>query len=133
MHDEGNAMSGDRPSPSEKLSGGPLAVEISNRMSHLFSEYTGRGATRIRTHVHDDLIVTVLYDTLTKGERRMAELGEMDVVVSTRRSYQRLMKTDLSAMITELTGRKVHAFLSDQSADPDVAVEAFVLEHADAV
>jgi uncharacterized protein YbcI len=69
----------------------------------------------------------VLQDTLTKGERQLADRGEMDTVVATRRSYQRLMEADLSAMIHELTGREVHAFLSDQTADPDVAVEAFVL------
>jgi uncharacterized protein YbcI len=111
----------------ERPTGGALALEISNRVSSLFNEYTGRGSSRARTHVLDDLIVTVLHDTLTKGERQLAERGEMDTVVATRRSYQRLMQEDMTRMVMELTGREVLAFLSDQSAVPDVAVEAFVL------
>ena len=38
-----------------------------------------------------------------------------------------MMREELVASVEELTGRRVVAFLSDQSADPDVAIESFVL------
>ena len=49
-----------------------------------------------------------------------------------RRRYQGTMRDELVAVVTEQTGRKVEAFLSDNVIDPDVAVEFFVLEPREA-
>jgi hypothetical protein len=38
------------------------------------------------------------------------------------------MRDALISAVEQLTGRHVRAFLSDNSIDPDVAVESFVLE-----
>jgi len=38
------------------------------------------------------------------------------------------MRDDLIAVVEELTGRRVIAFLSDNHMDPDIAVETFVTE-----
>ena len=38
------------------------------------------------------------------------------------------MRAEASAAIEELTGRRVIGFMSDNHADPDLAIEAFVLE-----
>ena len=42
------------------------------------------------------------------------------------------MRADLIAGIEELTGRKVIAFLSDNSIDPDVKAKSFLLAPQDA-
>jgi uncharacterized protein YbcI len=49
-------------------------------------------------------------------------------VLDLRRRWQRVMKTDLSHEIEQLTGRKVIGFMSDNHLDSDLAVEVFVLE-----
>jgi uncharacterized protein YbcI len=49
-------------------------------------------------------------------------------VLDLRRRWQRVMKTDLSHEIEQLTGRKVIGFMSVNHLDPDLAVEVFVLK-----
>src|SRR6185503_10560742 len=96
----------------------------------LLSDYTGRGATRARTHFNDDLVTVVVQDLLTKGERSLIRDGNTDLVLETRRAYQRNMGHELSAGVEEITGRKVLAFLSANHLDPDIAIESFVLHPA---
>jgi uncharacterized protein YbcI len=108
--------------------GGSVAADISNAVVRLLSEYTGRGPTRARTHVNDELISVVLRDTLTKGERSLIADGQVDLVLSARKAYQGAMKADLIAAVEHHSGRRVLAFLSDNHIDPDIAIESFVLE-----
>lgn len=114
----------DRP-PTDR---GSLAGAISNAVVHTTREYTGRGPTKARTHITDDVITCVLADTLTKGEAKLVESGRWEHVRATRREFQTAMREDLVAAVEELTGRKVMAFLSDNHKDPDLASEIFVLE-----
>jgi uncharacterized protein YbcI len=106
---------------------GSVAADISNAVVHLLSEYTGRGPTRARTHIHDDLVTVVLRDTLTKGERSLVAAGKTDVVLTTRKAYQNAMKADLISAVERCSGRKVDAFLSENHIEPDIAIESFVL------
>ena len=41
----------------------------------MLREYTGRGPTKARTMINEDVVTVLLADTLTKGERRLAENG----------------------------------------------------------
>jgi uncharacterized protein YbcI len=107
---------------------GSVAAAISNATVRLLQEYTGRGPTRARTYMHGDLISVVLEDTLTNGERSLVREGETELVLATRKAFQRTMGPQLIAAVERHSGRKVHAFLSDNQVDPDVAVESFVLE-----
>ncbi len=106
---------------------GSIASAISGAVVQLMREYTGRGPTKARTYVNDDLITVVLQDTLTMGERSLVRDGESDLVITTRKAFQRTMSTHMIAAVERLSGRKVFAFLSDNHIDPDVAVESFVL------
>jgi len=107
---------------------GSVASEISNAVVRLHSEYTGRGPTRARTHITEELISVVLRDTLTNGERRLLADGKVDLVLAIRKAYQEAMRSDIIAAIERLSGRRVIAFLNDNHIDPDIAVESFVLE-----
>lgn len=115
-------MSGTPTSPK-----GSIASAISGAVVQLMREYTGRGPTKARTYLNDDLITVVLQDTLTMGERSLVRDGERELVITTRKAFQRTMSTQMVAAVERLSGRKVFAFLSDNHIDPDVAVESFVL------
>jgi len=108
-----------------------LGAAISNAVVRLLAEYTGRGPTKARTYINDDYIAVVLQDTLTKGERSLVRDGKTELVLATRKAYQQTMSRDLIAAVEQLTGRTVHAFLSDNRTDPDVAIESFVLAPQD--
>jgi uncharacterized protein YbcI len=107
---------------------GEVGASISRDTVKLLREYTGRGPTKARTYLTDDLVTVVLQDTLTMGERSLVREGEVDLVLKTRKAFQRTMGPQLIAAVERHTGRKVYAFLSDNRVDPDVAVESFVLE-----
>jgi uncharacterized protein YbcI len=106
---------------------GQLATAIASMVVQVLRQYTGRGPTRSRTYLNDELISVVLQGTLTRAERTLVADGKSDLVLSNRRAFQSIMRADLIAGIEELTGRTVIAFLSDNSIDPDVKVKSFVL------
>jgi uncharacterized protein YbcI len=114
-------------SSSEKAHGGQLASAISNRVVHVLSEYTGRGPTRARTFLHDDLITVLVQDTLTKGERSLVQDGKSELVMNVRKEFQNTMERELVAGVQELTGREVLAFFSANHIDPDAALESFLM------
>jgi uncharacterized protein YbcI len=114
-------------SSTENAPTGSVTAAISNATVKLLHEYTGRGPTRARTYINENLITVVLEDTLTMGERSLVRDGEIDLVMATRKAFQRTMGPELVAAVERASGRKVFAFLSDNRADPDVAVESFVL------
>ena len=109
---------------------GELSAALTNAIVALLAEYTGRGATQSRTYVHENLVVCVLHDSMTKGERSLVRDGKEDAVLAIRRTYQETMRPELIEIVERLTGRKVSAFLN--SNDLDVAIESFVLELVDA-
>jgi uncharacterized protein YbcI len=117
--------------PSTEIPGRPtrsLPMEISNLVVRLFAEYTGRGPTKARTVIREDVVVCITHNTLTKGERRLVEEGEGEMVVSVRRKFQTTMRDDLVSGVELLTARKVLSFLSDHDAENDYAAEVFVLD-----
>jgi uncharacterized protein YbcI len=116
------------PNSTEQVGTGSIAADISNAVVRLVSEYTGRGPTKARTHIQEDLITVVLRDTLTKGERSLVAASNTDVVLASRKAYQNAMKTDLIAAVERCSGRTVIAFLSENHIDPDIAIESFVLQ-----
>jgi uncharacterized protein YbcI len=115
----------DRPARAER---GDRALEISNMVVKLASEVTGRGPTKARTYLNDDLVTVVLRDTLTRGERSLVEDGKRDLVMRLRFEFQQTMRADLVAGIEGIVERKVVAFMSANHMEPDLAVETFVLD-----
>jgi uncharacterized protein YbcI len=115
-------------SPGEPQTQGEVAQQISNAIVALMREYTGRGATQSRTYVHENLVVCVMHDSLTKGERSLVTNGEKKFVLEMRRKFQETMRSEMIEIVERLTRRKVAAFMSDNHVDPDVAAETFVLE-----
>ena len=107
---------------------GTLNRDISRAMVALFKEATGRGPNRARTYLEDSIVVTVLYDTMTKAEKTLKDEHREDTVRDLRRIFQGTFRERAIELVEGLTGRKVLAFLSDHAVDPDYAIEAFVLE-----
>jgi uncharacterized protein YbcI len=112
----------------ERTLDGSIASAISNAIRQLIADYTGRGPTRARTSIGDNLVVVLLEDTLTKGERRLVTKGRDHRVIDYRREFQDAMREDAIASIEQITGRTVTAFMSANHIDPDLAAELFVLE-----
>lgn len=106
---------------------GGASAAISTAVVHLLREYTGRGPTKAKTYVNQDLVTVVLQDILTKGERSLVSDGQHGSVLNTRHLYQQTMEASLVETVERLMGRPVVAFMSANHIDPDMAVETFVL------
>lgn len=108
------------------------AQAISNAITKLQHDHYGRGPESVRTVVGYDHIITFLENTFMPVERTLLDAGEADAVRDTRLAFQRAMKTRFVNSVEEISGRKVRAFLSQVSLNPDIAVEVFVLEPGEA-
>jgi uncharacterized protein YbcI len=100
---------------------------ISNGLSKLHHDHYGRGPTSVRTVYGRDHVVTFLEEIWTPSERTLIDAGETEAVAQMRRAFQRAMEDRFTAVVEDATGRKVRAFLSEVSIEPDISVEIFVL------
>lgn len=114
----------EHPSPSAVS----LYAQISNAVVQLLREYTGRGPTKARTTIRDNVVLVMLEQTLTKGEQSLANKGRGEKVLEIRHEFQEAMREESSAKVAELTGRKVVAMMSSNHIDPDLAAEIYVLD-----
>ena len=121
-------MAASQDSPQDRPEGTALNGAISQAIVRLMAESTGRGPTKARTTIDGDLIVVVLQNSLTPGERYLADENRGEQVLDMRRAYQDAMRTDCIAAVENLTSRTVTAFMSANHIDPDLAAEIFVLE-----
>jgi uncharacterized protein YbcI len=121
-------MARQQTSSESRPEGGPLHAAISEAVVRLMAQNTGRGPTKARTTIDGDLIVVVLQNSLTPGERYLADENRGEQVLDMRRAYQDAMRTDCIAAIENLTSRTVTAFMSANHIDPDLAAEVFILK-----
>jgi len=115
-------------SPDAPRTDGSLSAQIAKATVGVFRDHTGRGPTKARAFLNDNMVQVLLEETMTTAEHRLAEEGEDEFVLALRRKFQRTMRYDLVAAVEGLTGRRVIAFMSDNTIEPDMALESFVLE-----
>jgi uncharacterized protein YbcI len=104
------------------------STSISNAIAALHREHYGRGADRVRTLIHHDVVMTTLEDCFTTVERKMVAEGKFPLVRDTRTMFQDWMTPEFVGIVEEATGRTVRAFFSQVTHDPDIALELFLLE-----
>jgi uncharacterized protein YbcI len=88
----------------------------------------GRGPTKARAIFRGDVVVVILEEVLTVAERSLVADGQSDAALAMRRSLHATMRPALIAAVAEATGLPVRALMSDTHADPDAAVEVFLLD-----
>ena len=80
-------------------SDGTLSSAISDAMVRVLSRYTGRGATSSWTILGRDMIVCVMGDSLTKGERSLVQHGKREAVLEIRKAFQESMARDAIGVV----------------------------------
>jgi uncharacterized protein YbcI len=106
---------------------GEMRAAISNEIVSLQAEYYGKGPTKARTYIVDDLVVVVLEESFTRAEKTLAERGEREAIQHIRRRFQQQMAESFTSIVEQVTGRRVRAFLSETNIEEDVSVETFLL------
>ena len=118
------------PAEDEDVRGQGLLARISNEMVRAQKEFFGKGPTRAKSYMLDDLLIIVMRGGLTTAEKTMLEFGQPDQVRRFRQLFENEMTERLTTMIEELTGRKVLTYQSQVMFDPDLVVEMFVFDSA---
>jgi uncharacterized protein YbcI len=106
---------------------GAMRAMISTEIVRLQAEYYGKGPTRAKTYITEDLVVVVLEESFTRAEKTLVERGEREAIQHIRRRFQQQMADSFTSVVEQATGRKVKVFLSDTDIDQDVSVETFLL------
>src|SRR3984893_13613687 len=112
---------------SDQQGEGQLATAISTMVVRVLREHTGRGPTKSRTHLIDDLVCVVVQDILTRAEHTLVASGLTSLVLTARKALHDTMCEDLVAGVEAIPGRSVIACFSDNVFDPDMTLQAFLL------
>src|SRR4051812_17457108 len=116
-------------SPDSASQLGEQLAAVTNGIVRLFREYYGRGPTKAKSYILDDrIVVCVLEETMTRVEHTLVENGHGDKVRDVRLTFQEAMAHEFKAVVASGMGRKVMAYHSQLTLDPDIGFEFFVLE-----
>jgi uncharacterized protein YbcI len=114
--------------PDQRSERGTHASAVGTAITRLHREHYGRGATVTRTVYQRNYVIAFLEDIYTPVERTLIDAGQEEGVKTTRQLFQQAMRSQFSAAVEEITGRKVIQFMSQVAFAPDMAAEVFVLE-----
>jgi uncharacterized protein YbcI len=107
---------------------GSELLEISNALVALQKELFGRGPTKARTYMFEDLVACVLEGGMTRAEEVLHAHGRADLVEGSRLEMQHVAEAEMIAAVERVTGRKVRGFTSGTDPNRDIQVETFILE-----
>jgi uncharacterized protein YbcI len=111
----------------QRVRGESLAA-ISTGLVQLHTRFYGKGPTKAKTHMADDMVVAVLWNGFTTVEETLIREGQGDAVERFRRTFQAAMETQFRTVVENATERKVMAYMSQVHVDPNIAIELFLLE-----
>ena len=111
-----------------RLVGGELNAAVTSALVGIQSSYLGRGPSTASTFHHNNVIVTLMSDVLTKAERTLADSEHSDAVINARRLYGEAMEGEFIDAVQRLTGRRVNAVISGHRLSPDIAATVFVMD-----
>jgi uncharacterized protein YbcI len=112
---------------SSTASRGQLAAAISNAIVGIHSKHYGKGPTKAKTYLIDDMVVCVMQDIFTTVERTLIDNDQGDLVREVRTKFQYALRHEFTDALREITGRNPRSFMSQIDCDADMAIEFFLL------
>jgi uncharacterized protein YbcI len=108
---------------------GSALADITTGIIQLFRKYYGRGPTKGKTYLMDDrYVLCVLEETMTTVEKTLSGAGDEELVRKVRLTFQEELAEEFTSVVEKAMGRKVIAYHSQLTTDPDLGFEIFVLE-----
>lgn len=118
-----------RVSELERPAAGPNLREIHRRAAALVHELWGRGPERCETHwAGPDVLILLLYGGLTPAELTLEAGGDTTEVARSRENLRRAVEPQLSAIVEQMTGRRVRAAMGTSHVHPPVVLEGFLFD-----
>jgi uncharacterized protein YbcI len=102
--------------------------DISAGMTRLYREHFGREPETVETHfASPNLLICVLYNSLTPVERTLRDVGETQRLRDLRMILQYSAEFQFRAVVETVTGRRVVGFMSGIDVNLDESCEVFTL------
>jgi uncharacterized protein YbcI len=101
---------------------------LANGIAHLVCDLWGKGPTRPRAHVEDDVAFCMLEAPLTPLEHTLLAAGDERSVRELRLALCELAKEPLAAIVQRASGRRVVAYAGQVTFDPEAVFLFFALE-----
>ena len=81
-------------------------LELSNAVVRIHKEYYGKGPTKARSHLSQDMLVVVLEGGYTHAEQTLLAAGHSKEVVQSRFAMQKTAEPDLRQAVEEILQRR---------------------------
>lgn len=111
----------------EQAALGPPLAEVTNAVVQLHRSHYGKGPTRSKSYLLDDVLVCVMGDVFTTVERTLIAAGEHARVRETRLAFEDATRDEFVEALEPIVGRPVLGVSSQVLVEQDMAVQMFVL------
>jgi uncharacterized protein YbcI len=105
-----------------------MLAEVTNAIVRLHRRHYGKGPTRSKSYLLDDVVICVMQDVLTVVERTLVESGQLGLVRETRLAFADALRDRFAEEVERIVGRRVLGFTSQVLVTQDAAIEMFLLE-----
>jgi uncharacterized protein YbcI len=114
----------------ERLSGErtEALARVCKAVVHIHKRFYGKGPTKARAHLSEDLLTVVLEGGFTRGEETLRRSGHESEVLRSRLAMNQSIDGVFCEAIEDALGRSVRSFMSACDPAGGVQVEVFVLE-----
>lgn len=103
-------------------------ARVCKAVVHIHKRFYGKGPTKARAHLSEDLLTVVLEGGFTRAEETLRGSGHEDEVLRSRLAMKRSVENVFCDAVEDAIGRSVCSFMSACDPAGGVQVEVFVLE-----
>jgi uncharacterized protein YbcI len=107
---------------------GQQLLELANAVVRVHKQLSGKGPTKARAYVQQDLVVVVLEGGFTRGEQTLQAAGHHRELMHARLAIQHAGEAQLRNVVETILGRRVLSFMSANDPKEGYQAELFVLE-----
>jgi uncharacterized protein YbcI len=107
---------------------GQLLGRVSRELVHALKLSYGKGPTKAKSYLCDDVLLVVMEGGLLPAETTMVDHGRDDLVREFRQQFENELAETFIGLVEAITGRKVLNYQSQIMFEPDMIFELFVLD-----
>lgn len=107
---------------------GHRMLELSNAVVRIHKQLAGKGPTKARAYMQQDLLVVLLEGGFTRSEETLHNAGHDRELQQARSAMQASAADELRGAVEAILGRRVRSFMSANDPGEGFQTEIFVLE-----
>jgi uncharacterized protein YbcI len=120
-------MAATRENSNEREPAGEVRSQLQRSLVALLTEYHGRGPSRAKVFVDENVITCVFEEPFTWAERRLIGSGQEEHVHRGRALLREEQAARIRSLVEGATGRRLLAFMGQSHTNPDVLVWVLLL------